>query len=189
MAPSPSASEQLLDLAEESIRGGLAGLPRLVPALDDLHHEVRAPGAAFVTVTVDGELNGCIGTTEATEALGVAVARLAHDAAFADPRLPPLCPDDWPGTAIKISVLGAMVPMDVDSEDELVAALRPGVDGVLLEAGGRRGTFLPAVWDALPDPLDFVRHLQVKAGLRQGLWPSGARVWRYAVDEVGPRQR
>lgn len=189
MAPSPSASEQLLDLAEESIRRGLAGLPRLVPDLDGLPDEVRAPGSAFVTVTVDGELNGCIGTMEATEPLGLAVARLAHDAAFADPRLPRLRPDDWPHTAIKISVLGPMVPMDVGSEAELVAELRPGVDGVLLDASGRRGTFLPAVWETLPDPLDFVRHLEVKAGLRPGHWPAGARVWRYAVDEVGPRQR
>ena len=189
MAPSPSASEQLLDLAEESIRRGLVGLPRLVPDLAELDEEVRAPGAAFVTVTVDGELNGCIGTMEAVEPLGAAVARLAHDAAFADPRLPRLRADDWPRTGVKISVLGPMEPMDVGSEDELVRALRPGVDGVLLEAAGRRGTFLPAVWESLPAPLDFVRHLEVKAGLRPGQWPTGTRVWRYAVDEIGPRHR
>jgi AmmeMemoRadiSam system protein A len=183
-SPSPAAAEVLLDLAWASIRLGVAGNGPLVPTLTGAPDEVKEPGAAFVTVTVAGDLNGCIGTMDAVEPLGVAVPRLAWDAAFADPRLPRLTPEDLPHAGVKISVLGPLHPMPCASEDELCDALRPGLDGVLLVAGAHRATFLPAVWDTLPDPRDFVRHLQRKAGLPVGRWPADASCFRYEVAEL-----
>ena len=190
MAPSLSraAADALVELAWTSIRAGIDGRRPSRPDLDgdDVPPELRARGAAFVTVTVDGDLNGCIGTLDADEPLGAAVARLAWDAAFADPRLPRLRPDDLPHAAVKISVLGPIEPIPgVGSEDDLVGALRPGVDGVLLVAGTHRATFLPAVWATLPDPLDFVRHLEAKAGLRPGRLPADTECFRYEVTEIG----
>lgn len=190
MAPSLSraAADALVELAWTSIRAGIDGRRPPVPHLhgDDVPTELRAPGAAFVTVTVDGDLNGCIGALDADEPLGAAVSRLAWDAAFADPRLPRLRADDAPHAAVKISVLGPLEPLaGVDTEDDLVRQLRPGVDGLLLVAGAHRATFLPAVWATLPDPVDFVHHLEAKAGLRPGSLPADTDCFRYEVTEIG----
>lgn len=190
MAPSlsPAAADALVELAWTSIRAGIDGHRPYRPDLDgdDVPPELRARRAAFVTVTVGGDLNGCIGTLDTDEQLGAAVHRLAWDAAFADPRLPPLQPDDLPHAAVKISVLGPLEPLaGVDTEDDLVRRLRPGVDGLLLVAGAHRATFLPAVWATLPDRLDFVRHLQAKAGLRPGRLPANTDCFRYEVTEIG----
>jgi AmmeMemoRadiSam system protein A len=191
MAPSlsPAAADALVELAWTSIHAGIDGYRAPVPDLDqrrDVPAELRAPGAAFVTVTVAGDLNGCIGTLGHDEPLGVAVARLAWDAAFADPRLPRLRAHDVPDAAVKISVLGPLEPIaDVDTEDDLVRELRRGVDGLLLVAGAHRATFLPAVWATLPDPVQFVRHLEAKAGLRPGWLPENAECFRYEETEIG----
>lgn len=190
MAPSLSAAaaDALVELAWTSIHAGIGGRRPPPPQLDGdgVPPELRAPGSAFVTVTVAGDLNGCIGTLDADEPLGAAVNRLAWDAAFADPRLPRLRVDDLPHAAVKISVLGPLEPLaGVATEDDLVRALRPGVDGLLLVAGAHRATFLPAVWATLPDPADFVRHLEVKAGLRPGRLPADAECFRYEVAEIG----
>ena len=187
MAPSlsPAAADALLDLAWASIREGVAGRPHLRPDAASVPDELATPAAAFVTVTVAGDLNGCIGTLEAVEPLAVAVARLAWDAAFADPRLPRLTADDLPAAAVKISVLGPLEPLDAATIDDVCRALRPGVDGLVLVAGTRRATFLPAVWASLPDPVDFVRHLHTKAGI-DVCSTSPAPAWfRYEVGEIG----
>ena len=131
---------------------------------------------------VDGSLNGCIGSLQ-PEPLAAAVSRLAWEAAFADPRLPALEWSEYPRADVKISLLSDPEPLDVATEDELIAALRPGVDGVIIAAGGRRATFLPAVWETLPDRVAFVHQLERKAGMRG--WPRGARAWRYTSVEVG----
>jgi AmmeMemoRadiSam system protein A len=190
MAPSLSraAADALVGLAWTSIRAGVDGLRPPVPDLvgDDVPAELRAPGAAFVTVTVSGDLNGCIGTLDRDEPLGAAVARLAWDAAFADPRQPRLRADDLPHAAVTISVLGPLERIaGVVTEDDLVRELRPGVHGLLLVAGGHRATFLPAVWATLPHPVDFVHHLEAKAGLRPGRLPERAEWFRYEVTEIG----
>jgi AmmeMemoRadiSam system protein A len=188
-SPSAAAADTLVDLTWTSIRHGIAGRGRVVPDLAGAPEEVQAPGAAFVTVTVGGQLNGCIGTLEPAEPLGAAVVRLAWDAAFADPRLPALTAADLPDAAAKISVLGPLEPMECASEEDLCRSLRPGVDGLLLVAGSRRATFLPAVWESLPDPIDFVHHLEAKAGLRSGWWPATTECVRYEVAEIDARPR
>jgi AmmeMemoRadiSam system protein A len=187
MAPSlsPVAADALLELAWASIREGVAGRSHTPPAPRGWPVELAAPAAAFVTVTVAGDLNGCIGTLEAVEPLGVAVARLVWDAAFADPRLPRLAAADLPAAAVKISVLGPLQPLDATTIDDVCLALRPGVDGLVLVAGARRATFLPAVWSSLPDPVDFVRHLHTKAGLDVRSLSLAPAWFRYEVAEIG----
>jgi len=116
------------------------------------------------------------------------VAENAYAAAFRDPRFPPLAPQEWEGLAVEISVLGPPEPLPpVASEAEAAALLRPGVDGVILEGEGRRGTFLPAVWGQLPDPRQFLRHLKLKAGLPAEGWSPAWRLWRYATESFGER--
>lgn len=178
----------LLDAAERSIRSGLAGEGPLVPdpdALEAMPPTVLLRPGVFVTIKVDGELNGCIGSLDPRRPLAVAVPTLAWEAAFADPRLPPLTWSDEPGLGMTVSVLSPLEPLGVASEPELLAALRPGVDGLLIAAGLRRATFLPAVWETLPDPLDFVRHLQAKAMLPRGEWLAGTKAYRYTALEFG----
>jgi AmmeMemoRadiSam system protein A len=173
---------QLVDVAAAAIRCGLMGLPPDAAAWRDLPPALQQPLPVFVTVTVDGALNGCIGSLR-PEPLAAAVSRLAWEAAFADPRLPALEWSDYPRGDVKISVLSEPEELDVAGEDELIAVLRPRVDGVIIAAGARRATFLPAVWDTLPDRAAFVHQLERKAGMRG--WPRGAKAWRYTSVEIG----
>jgi len=149
---------------------------------DDVPEHTLAPGATFVTLERDGELVGCIGSLEPRRPLWRDVARNARAAAFADPRFPALKRGDLDRTVVKVAVLSSLDPMPA-GHDDLVGSLRPGIDGVLLQAGGRRGTFLPAVWDKLPTPEQFVDRLVGKAGLPETSWPSDAQVWRYTTEE------
>lgn len=174
----------LLDLAHRSIVAGLSGRPSHLAPLDDLPDALRAERAAFVTLTVDGALNGCIGSIEAVEGLAAGVVRLARAAAFEDPRLPPLRPEQLDRTSIEISVLSALERIAAGSRAELLAGLRPGIDGLLIGAGRRRGVFLPAVWEQLPDPEAFLDHLQVKAGMVPGPLVAGLVAHRFTVDKV-----
>jgi AmmeMemoRadiSam system protein A len=158
------------------------GPPPPGPGDDDVPERLRLRGASFVTLELGGELAGCIGSLEASRPLWVDVARNARSAAFADPRFPALAADQLDRTVISVSVLSVLSPLPA-GHDELVAALRPGVDGVLLQSGGHRGTFLPAVWDKLPTADEFVARLLGKAGLPARRWPADARAWRYTADE------
>jgi AmmeMemoRadiSam system protein A len=182
---SPTERAALLQRADESVRAGLDGTPPPAIDLDGLAPALREPCGTFVTLLVGGALNGCIGTLEPIEPLAEAVNRLAWEAAFRDPRLPALTWDDYPRLTIKISVLSPLEPLPPMTEDELLAALRPGVDGLLIEAGGRRATFLPAVWEQVDTPRSFLSQLQLKAGMRPGSWPPGARASRYTSTEFG----
>lgn len=173
----------LFGLADRAIRAGLAGRPAYEIDVEDLPPALRRPRGAFVTLEVHGQLNGCIGTLESDEPLGVAVARCAWEAAFADPRLPRLRVEDHPHLDIKVSVLSPLSPVIAHSEAELVDQLRPGVDGLVIAHGRHRATFLPAVWSHLPAPLDFLRHLEQKAGLWPGHWPRDMQAWRYTSVE------
>ena len=190
MAPS-SWPEPDLDalcaLADLGVRAGLVG--RRHPEVDPptLRPALRKRCGVFVTLEVSGRLNGCIGTIEAVEPLGVAVPRLAWAAAFADPRLPELTADDYQSLDIKLSLMDPLEPLPASSEAELAGALRPGVDGLLIRAGSAQATFLPAVWDKVPDPLVFLRRLQAKAGLGPGRWPADLRAWRYTATEYRRR--
>lgn len=178
---------RLLAIARGSIAAGL----RVGSALEiDPQAErppLRKPGAAFVTLTIAGQLRGCIGSLEPTDARSLAedVSDNAFAAAFRDPRFPALTEAELTETRISLSVLGAKQPLACQSEDELLAALRPRLDGVILQAGRRRGTFLPSVWEQLPHPQDFLLHLKRKAGLMPDEWPADLLVWRYRTHSFG----
>ncbi|HLM65721.1 MAG TPA: AmmeMemoRadiSam system protein B [Acidimicrobiales bacterium] len=148
----------------------------------DVPERVRPPGASFVTLEEGDRLLGCIGSLEPRRPLWQDVARNARAAAFDDPRFPPLTPRQLGTTKVEISVLSHLVEIPAHARHEVERAVRPGVDGVLLAAGDHRGTFLPAVWEKLPEPDRFVGQLVRKAGL-PGEWPSHTRAWRYTTDE------
>ena len=140
-----------------------------------------APGAAFVTLTQRGALRGCIGTLTAYRPLREDVAANAVNAAIRDPRFPPLTAAELPDTHIEVSVLSASEPYPFTDRADALSRLRPGVDGLILEYGSHRGTFLPQVWDSLSKPDDFLANLVRKAGLPAGWWDDDARLSRYTV--------
>jgi len=140
------------------------------------------PGASFVTLTENRELRGCIGSLAAWRPLLDDVRANAVAAATQDPRFAPMTPDELPAVAIEVSVLSAPRPLPVSSLREAYAAVRPGVDGVILETGTwHRATFLPQVWQGLPDPVQFLQHLWLKAGVTPGVWPEGTTLQTYTV--------
>ncbi|MBI1394948.1 MAG: AmmeMemoRadiSam system protein B [Betaproteobacteria bacterium] len=144
---------------------------------------LRVHGASFVTLTREGALRGCIGSLEAHRPLVDDVKNNARSAAFLDPRFRPLSLREFDGIRVEVSVLSAQEPVAFSSEPELLSRLRPGVDGLVLEYAGHRGTFLPQVWDSLPDPAAFLGHLKRKAGLPADFWASDVRVSRYTVEK------
>ena len=177
----------LLSVARTSIEHSLRTGRPLDLDVSAFPPALREPRATFVTLRSAGsELRGCIGELEAYRPLVTSVADRARAAAFSDPRFPPLRAHELDGLAIHVSVLLPLAPIDARSEPELVAQLRPGVDGVLIDDGLRRATFLPAVWESLPDPRAFLRELRRKAGMAPDGWPATLRAWRYGVEEIAP---
>jgi len=174
--------DTLLALAGQSIEHGLnhgramSVDPRGYPA------SLQARRAAFVTLETQGALRGCIGHLEAIQPLVLDVSENAYAAAFRDPRFPPLARRELEDLAVEISVLTRAQPLSFTSEAELLTLIEPGRDGLILEEGAARGTFLPAVWESLPEPWDFLRHLKRKAGLSPEYWSDDIRVLRYRTE-------
>jgi AmmeMemoRadiSam system protein B/AmmeMemoRadiSam system protein A len=183
-AAAPDLGTTLVGLARTAIADGLAR--RETPLADpaSLPADLAEPRGCFVTLHRLGALRGCVGTVEPDRPLAHDVVRNARRAAFGDPRFPPLTSEEWADVEVSVSVLGPLEPLRAASIDELVAELRPGRDGLVVAGpGGGRATFLPAVWEQLPAPRDFVDRLWQKAGMVPGAWPAGVRTWRYGVDE------
>ena len=169
----------LLTLARSAIAGEF-GLPAAKP-VD--HPALVRPGATFVTLTQNGRLRGCIGSLEAWRPLHEDVSRNAVAAAFRDPRFAPLEAEEFPATRVEVSLLTAAEPLSFADEADALAQIEPGVDGVILECDGRRATFLPQVWEQLPDPRQFMAHLKQKAGFSPQWWDPAVRLFRYGVDK------
>jgi MEMO1 family protein len=142
-----------------------------------------APGASFVTLKIARELRGCIGSLHAHRPLGEDVRANAQAAAFDDPRFAPLAVHEYESLQIEVSLLSASAPLAARSETELYALLRPGIDGVTLQWGQRRGTFLPQVWETLPTPHEFIAQLKRKAGLPIEFWAEDLAISRYTVEK------
>ncbi len=173
---------QLLELAGESIRHGLdRGTPLPIDSRE-YPPELQAQRACFVTLNRQGMLRGCIGHLEAIEPLVTDVVRNAFAAAFQDPRFPPLSREELDGLELHISILTPSRPLEFTSEEDLLSKTRPGVDGLILEDGPYRGTFLPSVWEQLPVPEQFLRHLKQKAGLPPNYWSQTLRIQRYETE-------
>jgi AmmeMemoRadiSam system protein A len=175
----------LLDLARRSIAHGLDRGQPLPLDPTDYPEPLRTRLAAFVTLNLGGELRGCIGHLEAIQALALDVTENAFAAAFRDPRFPPLSRREFPDLSIHISVLSPPEPMTFSSEADLLAQIRPGIDGLILSDGQARGTFLPSVWESLPRASDFLNHLKRKAGLPAGYWSDRIQVARYTTESFG----
>lgn len=141
------------------------------------------PGATFVTLTQDGKLRGCIGSLEAYRPLLEDVKANACAAAFYDTRFAPLDAGEFERTRVEVSLLSPLQPIAFRDEQDALAQLRPGIDGVVLEYGYHRGTFLPQVWEQLPRPEDFLAHLKAKAGLPADFWADGIKLYRYTVEK------
>jgi len=171
--------QKLLRYARESIAEELGG-PHARPPFGDAFDR---PGATFVTLTKHGRLHGCIGTIEAMRPLVEDIRHNAVAAAFSDPRSFPLRKDELEHVHVEISVLSPLEQVPVKSEEEAIAKIRPHVDGVVIRAGHRRGTFLPQVWSKVPSPPEFFAELKMKAGLSPEGWPAGAELYRFAVVE------
>jgi uncharacterized protein len=176
----PADGAELAGLAVAAVAARLLGRP---PAeTPPSRPTLRRVGATFVTLECRGQLRGCIGTIEPARPLWRDAARNALRA-MSDPRLPPVTVADWCSLDVKVSVLGAPEPLACGGRDELVALLRPGVDGLLVTDGYRRATFLPTVWSKLPDPARFVAALLAKGGWPNEPWPARMRVRRYTAAE------
>ncbi|MBT3345211.1 MAG: AmmeMemoRadiSam system protein A [Gemmatimonadetes bacterium] len=148
---------------------------------------LQAEAASFVTLRrVDGSLRGCMGSSMALRPLVCDVASNAHAAATRDPRFDQLRSDERGGLQVSVSVLSPLERMDVTDTADLVRQLRPGVDGLLLVDEGRRGTLLPAVWEALSDPERFVAEVKGKAGWPADYWSETLAAFRYTAQSFGP---
>jgi hypothetical protein len=146
------------------------------------------PGATFITLTHAGALRGCIGSLVAERALRTDVETNALAAAFRDPRFPPLSVREYRTVKMEVSLLSPMHPIEFESEAQVLTLLRPGVDGVLLEYGRQRGTFLPQVWEQLAEPRAFLGHLKQKAGLPADFWAEEIQLSRYTVAKWRERE-
>ena len=176
--------QRLLRVAARAVSGIFANSP--APSVIDpvqFPPPLRQPRATFVTIRRGGHLRGCRGSVAATEPLVVNVARSARSAAFADERFPPVTAGELFELDLHVSILNEPEALPVAGEAELLAALRPGHDGLILTAGSQQGLFLPAVWDKLPEPGVFLAHLKQKAGLEADYWSSDVQVQRFTVQE------
>jgi AmmeMemoRadiSam system protein A len=169
----------LLVLARNAIAQNF-GLPTHPVGTADWLNE---PGATFVTLTQNGLLRGCMGSLAAHRPLAQDVWQNALSAAFRDPRFPALAEDEFTATQVEVSLLSPQQPMNLRDEADVWAQLLPEVDGVVFEYGHHRSTFLPQVWEQLPEPQLFMAHLKRKAGLPESFWSPEVKLYRYTVEK------
>jgi AmmeMemoRadiSam system protein A len=170
----------LLAIARAAISSALGGHPLQA---DESPPWLQEPGATFVTLTKQGELRGCIGSLEAHRPLLADVKANALAAAFRDTRFSPLGEDELDNVRVEVSLLSPLSPITFVSEQDALRQLRPNVDGIVFEYGAYRSTFLPQVWEQLPEPAEFMAHLKYKAGLSPGFWAEEVKLFRYSVSK------
>lgn len=170
-----------LRVAKDSIQQGLTHGSALDVITSDYSQELQQTLACFVTLHKNNQLRGCIGALEAYQPLIDDIAEHAFAAAFQDPRFPSLDQTEFEKISIEISVLSKPESMIFKSEDDLLQQVRPEIDGLILEHGFNRGTFLPSVWQQLPDKKEFLKHLKMKAGLPAQWWENDVKISRYTT--------
>lgn len=151
----------------------------------DLPHNawLDGPGATFVTLTLHGQMRGCIGSLQASRALIDDVRLNAVAAAFQDPRFAPLSKEEFADVLIEVALLGPAEPVCFSNEQDALAQLAPGLDGVMLEYGPQRATFLPHAWADFPHAQDFLRQLKKQAGLAEDFWSVNIKLSRFTVQK------
>jgi uncharacterized protein len=177
MSAEPTRGAVLLAIARGAIEERLGGAPA---SLRD-QPWLREPAATFVTLRRAGELRGCIGSVDPRRALGEDVAHNALGAAFRDPRFPAMTAAEWPQCRVEVSLLSTPKPLRFADEADLLEQIEAGEDGLIIEADGKRGTFLPQVWEDLGDKRVFLAHLLKKAGLPADTRLARCKVSRYRV--------
>jgi AmmeMemoRadiSam system protein A len=173
----------LLNLAREAIRSKLEG-KNLVVDPSKISDDLKQKRGAFVTLEINGQLRGCIGHIAPVQALFQDVIENACAAAFEDPRFLPLTKNEFEKTDIEVSVLSESQKLEYDSPSLLVQILEKNKPGVILKKSGYGATFLPQVWDDLPNAQDFLSHLCLKAGLDSGEWTRGIEIETYTVEKI-----
>jgi len=183
---SPEERAVLLRIARESIESVARGQDPPRVDTDAVPEALQRPGASFVTLVKKGDLRGCVGSLEARRALVLDVQQNGLGAAFRDPRFPPVRPEEVGDLYIEISVLTEPRRLAYGGVQELLDNLRPGVDGVVIEKEWHRATFLPQVWEKLPEQDQFVEQLCLKAGLPADAYRRGdLDVFTYQVEKFG----
>lgn len=176
--------QTLLRLARDAMERGVKGEKPSLLDESSLSRNLRDQGASFVTLTVRGQLRGCIGALEAYQALAEDVREHALAAALEDPRFPPVRESELNGINIEVSRLTRPISLEYKDADDLLSKLRPHVDGVILRDGHRRATFLPQVWEKIPKAAEFLNNLCYKMGVRENLWRTKhLEVFIYEVEE------
>jgi AmmeMemoRadiSam system protein A len=174
----------LLRLARQALDTSVRGekLPPLY--LESMPPRLRDQGASFVTLTIQGKLRGCIGALDPYQPLAEDVREHAVAAALQDYRFPNVTPEELSQIEIEVSRLTIPIPLEYDTPEDLLSKLRPGIDGVLLRDGTRRATFLPQVWEKIPDPAEVLDNLCYKMGAESNLWrKKQLEVSIYQVEE------
>ena len=176
--------QTLLRLAREALEFGVNGKKLSPLELSSMPPRLQEQGASFVTLTTRGNLRGCIGALEPYQPLAEDVREHAIAAALQDYRFPNVKPEELSHIEIEISRLTIPVPLEYSTPEDLLSKLQPGVDGVLLRDGPYRATFLPQVWEKLPDPAEFLDNLCYKMGVSPDLWRKRhLEVFIYKVEE------
>jgi AmmeMemoRadiSam system protein A len=157
----------ILQLARQTIARRLGIESETIDVMDSAFD---VESGSFVTLKIKGSLRGCIGNLSASESIAAGIQRNAISAAFHDSRFSPLTASEFKDVEIDISILSQPQSLEYRDGADLISKLRPGVDGVVLKLGGAGATFLPQVWDQLPDPELFLGHLCRKAGLMEAAW-------------------
>jgi AmmeMemoRadiSam system protein A len=178
----PRERLRLLDLAHRSVASGVGRRQPEPSPRETWPPVLLEPRATFTTLTQAGELRGCCGTLEPVRPLAQDVWHNAWVSAFADPRFLPVSASELDALEIAISVLTPLEPIPAANEVELLCSLEPHVDGLVLSCGSQRATFLPSVWESLPDPREFLAHLKRKAGWKAGALPPGTNAYRYRTE-------
>ena len=176
--------ETLLSMANNAIKHhlGLETETAFPINIEDFSIDLQSNGASFVTLTKNNELRGCIGSLEAYQPLIEDVTNNAQAAAFSDPRFAPVSLAELKDIHIQVSVLTKPEAIEFSSEADLLQQLRPNIDGLIIEEQGRRGTFLPTVWESLTTPEQFLQHLKLKANLPANYWSDSIKVYRYTTE-------
>ncbi len=176
--------ECLLKLARAALQEGVQGKPLPEVKMNQLPASLQSNGVSFVTLTINDRLRGCIGTLEAHQPLAKDVQEHAVAAALQDFRFPNVRPSELPQIKIEVSVLTPRAPLEYDKPEELIQKIRPGIDGVVLKDGFQQATFLPQVWEKLPNPESFLSQLCMKMGAPDDLWrKKPLEVFTYQVQE------
>ncbi|MFP4344082.1 MAG: AmmeMemoRadiSam system protein A [Anaerolineales bacterium] len=185
-----SEREKLLQIARDALQERLGNRRPQQLDLEALPDRLRQDGASFVTLTQQGQLRGCIGSLTAYRPLVVDVQENAVAAAFRDPRFPPLTAPELEKIRVEVSVLSKPQPLEHAGPEDLLSRLRPNVDGVVLERGWNRATFLPQVWEQLPQTEEFLSHLCYKAGLPSNAWQwPDVEISTYQVEKFKEPER